>query len=113
MWTCGQFFTPLINSSFILFLTALDYNLALVVVFAKGRRRATFFLFENSVEIADVIKTAVVANFGNAGGGVYEVAGRIAKAGVNDVVRNGLPGLCSEVSAEGCWCHSGNVGKSL
>lgn len=90
-----------------------DDDLALVVVVAEGCGRAAFLLLEDTVEIADVVEAALVADFCHVGGGVHQKAGSMTETDVYDVVRHGLACTHTEEAAEGGWRHASNVGERL
>ena len=64
-----------------------DNNSCLVIVLAELRRRASFLALEDTIEVAQVVETALKGNLRNAPAGVYQQSGGIAQTDVDDVFR--------------------------
>ena len=91
----------------------LDDDFALMVVVAECCRRTSLLLLEDTIEVADVVEAAAVANLSNAGMRIDEQASGIAQADVDDVVADGLACPGAEETRESSWSHSGDVSKGL
>ena len=68
----------------------LDDDFTLVVIVAESSRRATLLLLEDTVEVADVVEAATVADLRHAGMCVDKQTGGIAQTNVDDVVADSL-----------------------
>ena len=84
-----------------------------MIVIAEGGRRTTLLLLEDTIEVADVVESAAIANLGHTGGRVYQQTGSVSQTDINHVVRNRLARTHTEETAEGSGRHSSNIGKRL
>ena len=80
-----------------------------MIVFAKLRWRTSFLALEDTVEVAQVVETALKGNLRNAPAGVYQQSGGIAQTDVDDVFGEIAPCMVCEEATEGTWTHAGNV----
>lgn len=69
-----------------------DNQFRFAVVLTELFRGAPFSLFEDAVEVGEVVEATVVADLADGVGGVDQQAGGIAQADVDDVVGDGLTG---------------------
>ena len=82
-----------VNISLKLYHTGLHYHMFLVVILPELRGVAIFFLFEDAVEIAQVIESAVETNFWNAPACIDEHSRSSAQPDVDNVVGEVAPGV--------------------
>ena len=69
-----------------------DNQFRFAVVLTELFRGTAFPLLEDTVEVGEIVETAVVADLADGVGGVDQQAGGIAQADVDDVVGDGLTG---------------------
>ena len=69
-----------------------DNQFRFAVVLTELFRGAPFSLFEDAVEVGEVVEATVVADLADGVGGINQQAGGIAQADVDDVVGDGLTG---------------------
>ena len=81
-----------VNISLKLYHTKLHYYMFLVVVLPKLSRCTTLTFLEYSVEIRDVVESAMIANLHNCHSTVGKQSGSMTKSDINDIFRNTLIG---------------------
>lgn len=65
---------------------ALYQLLVMLIDVAEDFRRLPFLLFEDAVEIGDVIESTIIADLGYRCGGVYQQAARMSETHIYDIV---------------------------
>ena len=88
-----------------------DNNSCLVIVLAELTWSTPFLTLEYTVEIAEIIETAIVAYLRNCSIGVNKHASSITKSNVNYVVGEFMPCVSLEKTAERAGTHAGNVSQ--
>ena len=83
----------------------------LVVVVAELGRRAILLFAEDTVEVAQVVESAVVAYLGNAFRGVDEQSAGIAQSHLDDVLAEVAARMKLEEAAERRGAHAGDVSQ--
>ena len=76
-------------------------------------RRAVFLLFKNAVEVGDIIKPAVVGNFGNRLRGIDKHAGSMSQPYFRQAVDKGIAGTLFKKPAKGSVGHIGQPGHFI
>lgn len=89
----------------------LNNNSGLVIVFAELSRRAAFLLLENTVEIAEIVETAIETNLTDRLGSINQHTGSIAQTKVDDILADVTPCMQLEELAESAWTHTSQIGK--
>ena len=87
---------------------------AVIIVFPEFFWSASFFLFEDSVEVGNIIKPAMISHFCNRMGGFDQYAAGMAKSDFSEAVYKSIPRALAEKTTEGNIRHVrqfGNLGK--
>ena len=90
-----------------------DNDLRLAIFFAEFGRITPLALAELTIEVAQRVEAATVADLCNRVGGIHESARSIAQTDVQDIVREILARAVLEVAAEGCGRHADQVSQLL
>ena len=80
---------------------SLDYNPCLVVVLTKLGRTTPFTLLENTIEIAEIIKTAIETDLGNRVCAINKHTTGIAQTKVDNILAKIPPCVELKESTEG------------
>ena len=82
-----------------------------MIVFAELSRRAAFLLLENTVEIAEIVETAIGTNLTDRLGSINQHTGSIAQTKVDDILADVTPCMQLEEPAESAWTHTSQIGE--
>ena len=85
----------------------------LVVILTEFRGSASLTLFEDAVEIADIVEPAGIAHLYDGHSAVGQQTRGIPQAHVNNVFGNALPRTNLEETAEGCRGHRGQFRQGI
>ena len=91
----------------------LEDDFFLPIVFAELFGRTIFLLLENTVEVGQVVESALITDFGHGHGRVYQQAAGKTDTDIDDIIRKCLSGTELEETAERGRCHTYQVGHVL
>ena len=84
-----------------------------MIILTEFRGTTTLLLTENTIEVAQVVEAAAVANLCYRMGAVDEHPARIAQSHVDDIIRQVTARVQFEEAAEGTGTHTRDIGHII